>query len=327
MLPALRPLPQRPSPLAIALPRLRCCVHTAPALRPWQIVFPGLLDEDTRLSWPLVKSMFRVKTWLFIVLQGVTGAFPWPALGLLLYWFQYIGINSFLALPVSAVPGIGAGIGGAVGGIIGDCLYRRWSPKYGRTAASHFSITVGPFLFIVFFFAIPHDEDSWWIFALYGLLVGLLISWSAPCNNTILSDVFSEATFPLAYGVAQMAEGSVSAFAPLVVAVIAEEVFGVSDLEVDVSCLTDDQQANNVKGLGDAIFSVCCVGWGLCCIVVFGFYYFYPRESRALNPHLVAPTRKVSSDVDGELSTDAVAPAETAKPQAAGSGAGAEEAI
>ncbi|EOD25261.1 hypothetical protein EMIHUDRAFT_254653 [Emiliania huxleyi CCMP1516] len=122
-------------------------------------------------------------------------------------------------------------------------------------------------------------------------------------------------------------EGSVSAFAPLVVAVIAEEVFGVSDLEVDVSCLTDDQQANNVKGLGDAIFSVCCVGWGLCCIVVFGFYYFYPRESRALNPHLVAPTRKVSSDVDGELSTDAVAPAETAKPQAAGSGAGAEEAI
>jgi len=162
-----------------------------------------------------------------------------------------------------------------------------------------------------------------------GLLVGLLISWSAPCNNTILSDVFSEATFPLAYGVAQMAEGSVSAFAPLVVAVIAEEVFGVSDLEVDVSCLTADQQADNVKGLGDAIFSVCCVGWGLCCIVVFGFYYFYPRESRALNPHLVAPTRKVSSDVDGELSTDA--PAETAKPQgepqAAGSGVGAEEAI
>ena len=39
-----------------------------------KVVFPGLRDEDTRLSWALVKSMFRVKTWVFIVLQGVTGA-------------------------------------------------------------------------------------------------------------------------------------------------------------------------------------------------------------------------------------------------------------
>jgi len=58
----------------------------------------------------------------------------------------------------------------------------------------------GPILFIFFFFVIPREADFWWAYALYGMAAGLLISWSAPCNNAILSDVFPEATFPLAYG-------------------------------------------------------------------------------------------------------------------------------
>lgn len=64
-------------------------------------------------------------------------------MSLLLYWFQLLGINDFLSILVSAGPAIGAAVGGGIGGCIGDRLYRRWSKKYGRTAASHFSITIG----------------------------------------------------------------------------------------------------------------------------------------------------------------------------------------
>ena len=256
-----------------------------------KVVFPGLRDEDTRLSWTIVKSMFSIKTWVFIVLQGMTGAFPWPAMSLLLYWFQLLGINDFLAILVSAGPAIGAAIGGGIGGCIGDRLYRTWSKRYGRTAASHFSIAVGPFLFIVMFFAIPQDSDSWWIFGLYGAFAGSLISWSAPNNNAILSDVFPEATFPLAYGVAQLAEGSVSAWAPFAVAIIAENIFGVGGLQ-DFECKSEQEKADDANGLALAIFSVICVGWGSCTLVVFGFYRYYPRESLALNPSLGSPGRR-----------------------------------
>ena len=125
------------------------------------------------------QCMFGVKTWIFIVLQGVTGAFPWPAMSLLLYWFQLLDINPFLAILVSAGPAAGAAIGGGIGGCIGDRLNRTWSKKYARTAVSHFSVVVGPFLMIIMFFVFPQREESWWMFGLYGLFAGMFISWSA----------------------------------------------------------------------------------------------------------------------------------------------------
>jgi MFS family permease len=172
-----------------------------------KIAFPGLLDEDTALTWKLVRHMFSVKTWIYTVLQGVTGAFPWPALALLLYWFQLLGIDPFLSILVSAGPAIGAAAGGGIGGLIGDRLYRRCSKKYGRVSVSQTSVASGPFLMIILFFVLPQSSRFWWLFAIYGILAGLAISWSAPNNNANLSDVFPEATFPLAYGVSQLCEG------------------------------------------------------------------------------------------------------------------------
>ena len=264
-------------------------------------IFPGLRDEDTRLSCGLVRSMFGVKTWIFIVLQGVTGAFPWPAMSLLLYWFQLLDINPFLAILVSAGPAAGAAIGGGIGGCIGDRLYRTWSKKYARTAVSHFSVVVGPFLMIIMFFVFPQREESWWMFGLYGLFAGMFISWSAPNNNAILSDVFPEATFPLAYGVAQLAEGSVSAWAPFAVAVIAEKVFDVGELQ-NFDCKSDEEKEDDARGLSLAIFSVCCVGWGMCGVVVTGFYFYYPSESRSLQE--TATSRLSAGSTEPELSPD-----------------------
>ena len=83
--------------------------------------------------------------------------------------------------------GLAAIIGGAVGGIIGDCLYRRWSPKYGRTAASHFSITVGPFLFIVFFYLLLFLCLELLLFLLYLILFFyLLFIYRLTVNGTLI---------------------------------------------------------------------------------------------------------------------------------------------
>jgi len=246
-----------------------------------KIAFPGMLDEDTSLTWKLVGEMFTVKTWIFTVLQGVTGAFPWPALALLLYWFQLLGIDPFLSILVSAGPAAGAALGGGIGGLIGDRLYRRWSKKYARVAVAQTSVIVGPFLMIILFFALPQSSEYWWLFGIYGVIAGSLISWSAPNNNSNLSDVFPEATFPLAYGVSQLFEGSVSAWSPFVVSLVAENIFGVGELQ-NFDLKSDEKKAEDARGLGLSIFCVCCIGWGLCFLVIMPIYRYYPRESRTL---------------------------------------------
>lgn len=273
-----------------------------------KIAFPGLLDEDTSLTWKLVREMFTVKTWIFTVLQGVTGAFPWPALALLLYWFQLLGIDPFLSILVSAGPAVGAAAGGGIGGIIGDRLYRRWSKKYGRVLVSQASVTSGPFLMIILFFVLPQSSDFWWLFGIYGIFAGLAISWSAPNNNANLSDVFPEATFPLAYGVSQLCEGTVSAWSPFVVALIAENAFGVGQLQ-NFDLKSDEQKAEDARGLGLSIFVVCCIGWGLCVLVIFPIYRYYPRESRTLN-HVVEETP--DPDHPEDLAATAVIETDTA---------------
>ena len=267
-----------------------------------KIAFPGLLDEDTSLTWKLVGQMLTIKTWIFTVLQGVTGAFPWPALALLLYWFQLLGINPFLSIFVSAGPAIGAAAGGFLGGLIGDRLYRTWSKKYGRVTVSQSSVVSGPFLMIVLFFALPQSAQFWWLYGLYGVMAGMAISWSAPNNNSNLSDVFPEATFPLAYGVSQLCEGSVAAWSPFAVSLIAENLFGVGELQ-NFEGKTEQEKADDARGLGLSIFFVCCVGWGLCVLVIFPIYYYYPKESRTLT-HVIEPTPDPDHPEDLDLPPD-----------------------
>lgn len=258
-------------------------------------IFPGLRDDDVKLSWKTLKISMRSKTWVFTVLQGVTGAFPWPSLAMMLYWFQLFGVDSFLSILVSAGPGLGAAFGGGIGGLIGDKLYQKWSKKYGRVVTSQISVTTGPFLFIVTFFALPQDPDMWWAYGLYGMASGLFISWSAPNNNANLSDVMEEALFPAAYGISQLFEGSVSAWSPYAASQIAEKLFGVGEL-VDLECKSDEVRQSDARGLARAMFSICCVGWGLCIICITGLYFSYPKESLTLRRFAEEEKRKALGD-------------------------------
>ena len=256
-------------------------------------MFPGVADGEISLTTNAVKRLFTNKTWIVISIQGITGATPWPALGMLLYYFQLMGINDFLAIFISSAVAIGAAIGGLIGGTLGDYWYKR-SPKYGRIYVSHVSVIIGIPLLAIFFFGIPTVSSRWWLYALYGVFSGALISWSAPCNIAMLSDVFDQLTFPFAFGVEQMFEGAVAAWAPTAVAGIAS-AFGVGELK-DFDLKTPHEKASDLDGLGAALFTICAVGWGLCAISMCAMYYVYPKDSISLNKTCVSNVEMPMSD-------------------------------
>ncbi|AET42464.1 major facilitator superfamily transporter protein [Emiliania huxleyi virus 202] len=259
-------------------------------------LFPGMADGDVNLTRSAVRKLCTNKTWFVISLQGVTGATPWPALGMLLYYFQLMGINDFLAIFISSAVAIGAALGGLIGGKLGDHAYQK-SPKYGRIVVSQVSVIVGIPLLAIFFFAIPNQSNRWWLYAIYGIFSGSLISWSAPCNIAMLSDVFDQLTFPFAFGVEQMFEGAIAAWAPTAVAGIAT-AFGVGELK-NFDQKTPEERESDLSGLGSALYTICAVGWGLCAISMCGMYYVYPKDSIALNKkESPTTTNSESSDED-----------------------------
>lgn len=256
-------------------------------------MFPGMVDGDISITTNAVKQLFTNKTWIVISIQGITGATPWPALGMLLYYFQLMGINDFLAIFISSAVAIGAALGGLIGGTLGDYGYAR-SPKYGRIIVSQASVVIGIPLLAIFFFGIPAVASRWWVYALFGIFSGSLISWSAPSNIAMLSDVFDQITFPFAFGVEQMFEGAIAAWAPTAVAGIAS-AFGVGELK-DFDLKTPQEKASDLDGLGAALFTICAVGWGLCALSMCAMYYVYPKDSISLNKTEMSRVEMPTSD-------------------------------
>jgi len=262
-------------------------------------IYKGMNDGDVKLEKSSVQKLCSNKTWIVVCLQGVTGAMPWPALGLLLYYFQLMQIDDFLAIFISSAVAIGAALGGFIGGKLGDYAYKR-NPKYGRIIVSHVSVTVGVPLVAVYLYCIPVTSNWWPLYAALGVFTGTLISWSAPCNIAMLSDTFDKLTFPFAYGVEQMLEGAIAAWAPTMVAAFATSVFGVTDLQ-DFDLKTDEERVSDINGLGNSMFIICATGWGLCSLSMFGMYYTYPNDSRSLRESHVNNVEMVSEPAPAEI--------------------------
>ena len=81
-----------------------------------------------------------------------------------------------------------------------------------------------------------------------GLLLGILISWSAPNNQTILSDVVSNEAFGTAIALEFAFEGTSSAFAMITVGQLAENVFKIEN----IGCFPYERVAQKVsRGEGE----------------------------------------------------------------------------
>lgn len=258
--------------------------------------FPHLEDERKLPSIGEFRNLFKKRTFVCQIVGGCVGATPWSGLTFLILWFQRMGLGEVLSVLIFASVGIGAAIGGYVGGVLGDkaahkdsSLGKTFGRLYGRTWISHISIYSGVILSALLVKIIPYEKDEWWKFCTLGGLMGISIAWVGANNGAIQSDLFPQNLHSCSFAVQFFFEGFFSSLSPLLVGVINDYLFDGKELspkggDMEWSGYSDIKKKHLLTGLANSIIIICSVFWSLCALTQYPIYYYYPRESRELNP-------------------------------------------
>jgi MFS family permease len=229
------------------------------------------------------KKILKNKTFLLIMLQGISGSIPWNGILFMVIWFEYIGFDPLTAGLIFSLIAIGAALGNLLGGLIGDKA-ARWKPKTGRILIAQISVFSGIPLTLVIFLLIPMVPGSMILYIIFGAITGLLISWCGPgCNNPIFSEIFEPEIRSTAFAVDRVFEGSFSALGTILVG-LAAVFFGYQTppLGVEISSLPDSLRIRNMIALAYGMFLVALIPWILCLIFYTFVYKTYYKDAEKM---------------------------------------------
>lgn len=161
-----------------------------------------------------------------------------------------------------------------MGGIIADRLSQIY-PHTGRIMCAQFSAIMGiPYTFFLLR-VIPQSVDSYLIYAITLLLMGLTISWNGTAANApMFAEVVPAKHRTMIYAFDRAFEGSFSSFAAPMVGILAEQIYGYDPKSVDpVAGSTREALA-----LSRGLFSMMAVPFGLCCLFYTPLYRVFRRD-------------------------------------------------
>ncbi len=224
------------------------------------------------------KKIFTNKTFLLVVLQGVSGSIPWNGIYFMVTWLEYVGFDPLTAGLVFAVVAVGAALGNLLGGVIGDWAAKK-SPRKGKILVAQISVFSGIPLTYVIFLAIPMETASMLAYIIIGVVTGLLISWAGPINNAIFSEIFEPEIRSSVYSVDRLFEGSFAAVGTTLVGIVAT-LFGYQTppIEVKIVDLPSAMRITNMVALANGMFYVAFIPWIICLILYTLVYFTYPKD-------------------------------------------------
>ncbi|KAI3869998.1 hypothetical protein MKX03_010292 [Papaver bracteatum] len=211
------------------------------------------------------KSVMRIPSFQILIAQGVSGSFPWSALAFAPLWVELIGFThketAFLWSMFTVAGSIGALFGGKMGDILSICL-----PNSGRIILSQISAgSLIPLAWLLMF-GLPDDPSTGLKHGMVLFIMGLSTSWNAAATNSI-------------YALDQSFESVLASFAPPIVGILSQHVFGYrpaprgSSQSVEVE--TDRKNAASLAKENTLRFRFPMV----ICILIYSFLYCtYPRD-------------------------------------------------
>lgn len=224
-----------------------------------------------------VWRVFKVPTFILIVVQGVFGSFPWQALAYFTHYLQLLGFSNFASSAVMSAFYVSTAFGGAFGGFLGDAVGRRY-PNHGRLFTCQFSVGIKLPLVLVLMRILPKDGEAstCWMYAAIMMLIGFLGPWAAAaCNNPIFAEIVPITHRNMVYGFDRSLEGALAALGAPLVGVLAEN-FGYKGT-VNVTGIRDID-LNNARALGDALLFWLLVPWALCLLLYSLIHCTYPKD-------------------------------------------------
>ncbi|KAJ0789075.1 putative major facilitator superfamily, MFS transporter superfamily [Helianthus annuus] len=171
---------------------------------------------------------------------------------------------------------IGNSLGGLFGGRAGDVLSKRF-PKSGRIVLSQISSGSAIPLGWLLLLALKDDPSTFVSHAIVLLIMGFFISWNAAAtNNPIFAEIVPEKSRTSIYALDRSFESILSSFAPPIVGILAQHVYGYIPIEKGSESIATDRE--NATSLAKALYASIGFPMALCCFIYSFLYRTYPRD-------------------------------------------------
>jgi MFS family permease len=205
-------------------------------------------------------GLFRKKSFIFLVLQGFVGVFPW---NVITYWFfRYLETERFYTADevfmtmAPAVLVLAAGY--FVGGALGDFAFKR-SPR-GRVLVSLVGVILGA-VFLVITMNVPIENQGFFLVML--TFTALFIPFASPNVISTVYDITLPEVRSTALAIQYFIENAGAALAPLLAGVIASN-----------------------SSLQNAILTICVAAWLIDAIFFAITAYLVPVDIRTLRKQM-----------------------------------------
>ncbi|KAK1651953.1 hypothetical protein QYE76_069758 [Lolium multiflorum] len=242
------------------------------------------------------RDVMRVPTFQILVAQGVAGSVPWSALSFAVMWLELVGFTHWQTTVITNLNVLAGALGALFSGYIGDPMARRF-PNGGRIALAQVSTASTIPIAAVLLLALPNDTSAGAAYAAVFFVLGFVMPWCpAATNNPILAEVVPEKARTTVYALDRFFETILSSFAPTLVGILAERVFGYKPAASGAAVI--DTERENAAALARAVFAEIAVPMTVCCITYSLLYCTYPadRQRAQMAADLVAENEQDSEN-------------------------------
>ncbi|CDY14626.1 BnaC02g24870D [Brassica napus] len=201
-------------------------------------------------------------------------------------------------------------LGGLFGGKMGDYLSTRL-PNSGRIILAQISSASAIPLAAILLLFLPDDPSTGVIHGVVLVLLGLFVSWNAPAtNNPIFAEIVPEKSRTSVYALDKSFESILSSFAPPVVGILAQHVYGYKPIPQGSSRSAEiATDRENAVSLAKALYTSIGIPMAACCFIYSFLYRTYPldRESARMEAFIDSEMRELlpeNSNIDIEFSQE-----------------------
>ncbi|XP_037441131.1 uncharacterized protein LOC119309199 [Triticum dicoccoides] len=222
------------------------------------------------------KFVVQIPTFQIFVAQGVSGSFPWSALSSFAsMWLELIGFSHRETAVLMTIFWVASSLGGLIGGKLGDLLALRY-PDAGRIVLSQISAGSAVPLAAVLLRGLPDDPSTGVIHGVVLFVMGVFISWNGPATNfPIFAEIVPEKSRTSIYALDRSFETVLSSFAPPIVGILAQRVYGYRPDDKGTSTQLDRE---NAASLAKALYTAIAIPFTVCAAIYSFLYCSYPRD-------------------------------------------------
>ncbi|KAJ6843420.1 uncharacterized protein M6B38_277855 [Iris pallida] len=264
------------------------------------------ITEELKEMVKQAKEVTKIASFRIIVAQGISGSFPWSAMSFTAMWLELTGFSHETTGVLMATFSVATSIGGFFGGRMGDFLAGRF-PDAGRILLSQISSGSAIPFAAVLLLALPDDPSTGLAHGLVLFSMGLCISWNGPAtNNPIFAEIVPERSRTSIYALDRSFESLLASFAPPVVGVLAQHMYGYKPVPRGSSEATSTEvDRENAASLAKALYTAIAIPMFVCCFIYSFLYCTYPRDrERARMDSLIESEMKNVDSENGCCTSD-----------------------